>query len=248
MKASSTVPDRASPRSEVGEEDGPHADDDGLLALQLRRAAGRQDRSVADLIPKIGPYDKWATMWGYKPIPGAKTPDDEKKTLDEWAREQDDEAVPALLDRRHRAARIRATRPKRSATATRWRRRRSGMKNLERVSRRCCCRRRRQGRASRTTISRKSTAGCSASGRLEMNHVAAIVGGFNSQQKHIGQEGVRFTPVPRATAGQRRAVPERQRVRRRRRGRSTRTSCGASSRSACSIASGPASSACSARS
>src|SRR5260370_37482386 len=42
-----------------------------------------------DLIPKIGPYDKWATMWGYKPIPGAKSPDDEKKTLDEWAREQD---------------------------------------------------------------------------------------------------------------------------------------------------------------
>ena len=28
-------------------------------------------------------------MWGYKPIPGARTPDDEKKTLDEWAREQD---------------------------------------------------------------------------------------------------------------------------------------------------------------
>src|SRR5688572_28373910 len=26
----------------------------------------------ADLIPKIGPYDKWATMWGYKPIPAAK--------------------------------------------------------------------------------------------------------------------------------------------------------------------------------
>src|ERR1043166_4463653 len=42
-----------------------------------------------NLIPQIGPYDKWATMWGYKPIPGAKTPDDEKKTLDEWAREQD---------------------------------------------------------------------------------------------------------------------------------------------------------------
>ena len=26
----------------------------------------------ADLIPRIGPYDRWATMWGYKPIPGAK--------------------------------------------------------------------------------------------------------------------------------------------------------------------------------
>ena len=43
----------------------------------------------ADLIPKIGPYDKWATMWGYTPIPGAKTPDEEKATLDKWAREQD---------------------------------------------------------------------------------------------------------------------------------------------------------------
>jgi len=44
---------------------------------------------VADLVPGIGPYDKWATMWGYKPIPGARTADEEKKTLDEWARQQD---------------------------------------------------------------------------------------------------------------------------------------------------------------
>ncbi len=48
----------------------------------------------AALIPGIGPYDKWATKWGYAPIPGAKTPDDEKKTLDAWAREQD--ATPWL--------------------------------------------------------------------------------------------------------------------------------------------------------
>ena len=41
------------------------------------------------LIPGIGPYDKFATMWGYKPIPGARTPDEERKTLDQWAREQD---------------------------------------------------------------------------------------------------------------------------------------------------------------
>ena len=31
----------------------------------------------------------------------------------------------------------------------------------------------------------------------ELNHVAAIVGGFNSQQKHAGQDGVRFVIVPR---------------------------------------------------
>jgi hypothetical protein len=34
--------------------------------------------------------------------------------------------------------------------------------------------------------------------RLEMGHVTTIVGGFDSQQKHIGQEGVRFTPVSKA--------------------------------------------------
>ncbi|MGH9256761.1 MAG: zinc-dependent metalloprotease, partial [Vicinamibacterales bacterium] len=33
---------------------------------------------------------------------------------------------------------------------------------------------------------------------LEMNHVTALVGGLLSQQRHIGQDGVRFTPVPRA--------------------------------------------------
>ena len=33
---------------------------------------------------------------------------------------------------------------------------------------------------------------------LEMNHVTQLVGGDISQQKHIGQAGRRFTPVPRA--------------------------------------------------
>ena len=41
------------------------------------------------LIPGIGPYDKFAIMWGHTPIPGASTPDDEWPTLDRWARMQD---------------------------------------------------------------------------------------------------------------------------------------------------------------
>jgi hypothetical protein len=32
---------------------------------------------------------------------------------------------------------------------------------------------------------------------LEMNHVAAIVSGFSTHQKHVGQEGVRFTLIPK---------------------------------------------------
>ena len=43
----------------------------------------------ADLMPKIGPYDKFAIVLGYKPVAGARTPDAEKPTLDQWAREQD---------------------------------------------------------------------------------------------------------------------------------------------------------------
>ncbi len=42
----------------------------------------------ARLIPKIGPYDRFAIEWGYKPIPGATTPDEERRELDVIARRQ----------------------------------------------------------------------------------------------------------------------------------------------------------------
>ncbi len=42
-----------------------------------------------DLIPKIGPYDVFSIQWGYQPVPGAKTPDGEKPTLEAWCRVQE---------------------------------------------------------------------------------------------------------------------------------------------------------------
>jgi len=39
---------------------------------------------VKNFIGMIGPYDYFAIHYGYAPIPGAKTPDDEKSTLDHW--------------------------------------------------------------------------------------------------------------------------------------------------------------------
>ncbi len=45
--------------------------------------------ALEDIVPRIGPYDKYAIMWGYKPVPGARTPDEERPTLDSWARMQD---------------------------------------------------------------------------------------------------------------------------------------------------------------
>ncbi|WP_411767407.1 zinc-dependent metalloprotease [Winogradskyella sp. A3E31] len=41
------------------------------------------DEGVA-LMPNIGPYDKYAIEWGYRPILDAKSGEDEKKTLDSW--------------------------------------------------------------------------------------------------------------------------------------------------------------------
>jgi hypothetical protein len=45
--------------------------------------------AVADIVPGVGPYDKFAIMWGYTAIPGARTSDEERPTLDQWARMQD---------------------------------------------------------------------------------------------------------------------------------------------------------------
>lgn len=42
-----------------------------------------EDEGVA-LMPEIGPYDKYAIMWGYRPIPEAYSPEQERETLNEW--------------------------------------------------------------------------------------------------------------------------------------------------------------------
>ena len=153
--------------------------------------------SVDDLIPKIGPYDKWATMWGYKPVAGAASPQAEKKTLDEWAKQQD--SKPWLRFSTEGSAGTdpgelsEAVGDQDAVAATTL-----GMKNLERVA------------AMLMSATTTTTAGEPFSdleevyGRvlgqwsLEMNHVAAIVGGYNSQQKHVGQTGLRFQLIPRA--------------------------------------------------
>ena len=49
-----------------------------------------EDRiALEDLVPRVGPYDRYAISWGYKPIPGASTTEAERPVLDQWARMQD---------------------------------------------------------------------------------------------------------------------------------------------------------------
>jgi hypothetical protein len=44
--------------------------------------------SVTDLVPRVGDYDKWAIEWGYKPIYGTTTPQEDHQILNQWILEK----------------------------------------------------------------------------------------------------------------------------------------------------------------
>jgi len=51
-----------------------------------------EDEGV-NLMPAIGKYDIYAVKWGYRPIPGAKTPEEEQDTLNAWIEARADDPV-----------------------------------------------------------------------------------------------------------------------------------------------------------
>ncbi len=148
--------------------------------------------AVADLIPKIGPYDKWATMWGYKPIAGAHSPDDEKKTLDEWAKVQDEK--PFLRFSTSDALgsdpgeNTEAVGDADAVEATRL-----GLKNLQKIMGYLLEAGTKDGEDWKDL--ERLYGRVLGQWTREMGHVTQLVGGFDSQQKHGGQLGVRFVPV-----------------------------------------------------
>jgi hypothetical protein len=149
----------------------------------------------ADLIPRIGPYDIWATKWGYSPIPEAKSPEDEKKTLHKWALEQDDK--PWL---RFSTAKSNGSDPGEEteavgdadtvkATAL-------GVKNLQRVAKMLMPATAWKEGDTYDELSELYTR-MVGQWRTEMNHVTGIIGGYNSQEKTVGQEGRIFNLIPK---------------------------------------------------
>lgn len=150
---------------------------------------------VDSLMPIIGPYDKWATHWGYAPIPGARTADEELPTLDRWAREQD--ATPWYRfnvsgsggsDPGDHSEAVGDADP---VKATGW-----GLRSIRQI------------------VPLVMEAGAKPGqnyddlsllyGRLvgqwatELRHVVNVIGGTEAQEKYAGQDGVRFQPMPRA--------------------------------------------------
>jgi hypothetical protein len=150
----------------------------------------------ADLVPRIGPYDKWAIAWGYRPIAHAATPDAEKGTLDQWAREQDktpwyrfSTAGAAGSDPGELTEAIGDADALQSTAL--------GIKNLQRVAKMLLP-------ATSTKPGEPYEDLAELYSRMlgqwmvELNHVAAIVGGFDTREKYVGQDGLLFTPVARA--------------------------------------------------
>jgi hypothetical protein len=155
-----------------------------------------EDNIPVDLLtPGIGVYDKWATMWGYKPIPEARTPEEERATLDEWAREQDTKPWLRFSTSGSSGSdpgeETEAVGDNDAVKATGY-----GIANLKRQMQWVL------------PATRKPTDGWDdldmlygrmvGQWRTELTHVTNIVGGADSQEKYGSQDGVRFTPLPKA--------------------------------------------------
>jgi hypothetical protein len=147
------------------------------------------------LVPGIGPYDKFMIRWGYKPIPGARKPEDERKTLDEWARVQD--TVPWLrfstagnqgADYQDNTEAVGDNDPVKAADL--------GQRNFKRMMGYV------QAAANRPYDDNADLS--ELYGRVVgqwgtvMRHVTTVVGASESQEKYSSQAGPRFTPVSKA--------------------------------------------------
>ncbi|MDI4635607.1 zinc-dependent metalloprotease [Pelomonas sp. V22] len=145
------------------------------------------------LIPKIGPYDIFATKWGYAPIPSAKTPDAEKPLLDAWARVQDDTPwlrFQANLNGDYGTV-MEAVGDADAVSATAL-----GTKNLQRIVKNLPKMAIRGGETDRELSDLyKAVWG---QWTRELGHVLALVGGYDHRTKSGSQPGAISTPASKA--------------------------------------------------
>jgi len=144
------------------------------------------------LVPQIGPYDRFAVMWGHKPIPGARTPDDELPVLDQWARMQD--TIPWLRYETPGAPNDPGALTEAVGDADAVKATTLALKNLRRVMEMLLPAAERPGQD--YDLLRELYDQAIAQWGRYMGHVAAVVGGAESQEKY--GTGVRFVPVSKA--------------------------------------------------
>ncbi|HEY7897786.1 MAG TPA: zinc-dependent metalloprotease [Gemmatimonadaceae bacterium] len=152
---------------------------------------------VDDLIPRVGPYDRFAIMWGYTPLPNHATPDAERPALDSIARMQD--SVPWYRFGNLTETRADDPDPGDEAEAVgdadAVKSSGYGLKNIERIMPMLLRVTQRPGEdnSDLEEIYDRLVAQWSD----EMDHVANIVGGATAHIKYGAQAGPVFTPVSR---------------------------------------------------
>ncbi len=146
-----------------------------------------------DLIPRVGPYDVFAIKWGYTPIAEAKTAEEEKPTLDKWAREQD--TKPWLRFSAPKGSADPGDETEAVGDADAVASTALGVKNLERVSRMLLAATTNEAGEPYDDLE-EMYGRMLGQWAMEMSHVAHIVGGVYAHNKHVGQPGVIFEPVP----------------------------------------------------
>jgi len=148
---------------------------------------------LEDIVPRVGPYDKYAIMWGYTPIPGASSPGQERSTLDQWARMQD--TIPWYRFSENNEGGY-GTLSEAVGDADPVKSTGLGFQNLRRVVAYIASAATRPGEDNSDlrelydrTVSQWGT---------EANHVATVVGGEEVQYKSGSQPGAVYTPLSRA--------------------------------------------------
>lgn len=149
---------------------------------------------VNDLVPRVGPYDIFATMWGYKPVQGARSAEDERPALDSRARVQD--SVPWLRFATSRsqgadyAEQTEAVGDADAVKSTGY-----GIRNIKRVVPMLIPATERATGDNNDLESLYSAV--VDQWTTEMNHVVNIVAGAETREKYATQPGARFIPLPR---------------------------------------------------
>jgi hypothetical protein len=149
---------------------------------------------VQDLVPRVGPYDEYAVMWGYKPIPGAGSPDAEKPTLEQWARMQD--TIPWYRFSAGNEFGAAGTQSEAVGDADPVKSTELGFRNIERVINyieRAALRPMQDNADLRELYDRTVNQWAT-----EANHVATLVGGGTVQYKSGSQPGPVYVAFPRA--------------------------------------------------
>ncbi|MFN8219394.1 MAG: zinc-dependent metalloprotease [Fimbriimonadales bacterium] len=142
------------------------------------------------LIPKIGKYDLFAIKWGYTPVPGARTPWDERATLDRWASAQVTDPQLRFYDNFSSfdpTAQAEALGDNAVEAST------LGLKNLKRVVSNLKPATVRLGE-DYTELARMHGAVVSQYS-MYLSHVAAVVGGIEQIDWRGGRGGAVFNPV-----------------------------------------------------